>query len=107
MIAKWIGDAQGVDGIYSVWIAMRRYPWLPPIDFKDTYATTGEDIMKAADRLVRIEDSTVTVDDLGMLPDKNFFESLRFLIVVRFILQRKCWLGIHILGFLSLVGPTL
>ncbi|EKM81818.1 hypothetical protein AGABI1DRAFT_118889 [Agaricus bisporus var. burnettii JB137-S8] len=64
MIAKWIGDAQGVDGIYSVWIAMRRYPWLPPIDFKDTYATTGEDIMKAADRLVRIEDSSVSVDDL-------------------------------------------
>jgi chloride channel 3/4/5 len=66
MIAKWIGDAQGIDGIYAVWIAMRRYPWLPPFEFKDTHATTGEDIMKAADRLVKIEDSTTTVEDLGM-----------------------------------------
>ncbi|KAF9453587.1 Cl-channel protein [Macrolepiota fuliginosa MF-IS2] len=64
MTAKWVGDAQGIDGIYSVWIAMRRYPWLPPVDFKDTQAATGENIMKSADRLVKIEEGNVTVTDL-------------------------------------------
>lgn len=66
MTAKWVGDAQGTDGIYPVWIAMRRYPWLPPVDFKDAQAATGEDIMKSADRLVTIEDGNFTVADLGV-----------------------------------------
>lgn len=67
MTAKWVGDAQGTDGIYSVWIAMRQYPWLPPVDFKDTQAVTGENIMKSADRLVKIEEGNVTVADLGKM----------------------------------------
>lgn len=68
MTAKWVGDAQGTDGIYAVWIAMRRYPWLPPVDFKDSQAATGESIMKSVDRLIKIEDANATVGELGMHP---------------------------------------
>ena len=66
MTAKWVGDALGTDGIYATWIAMRRYPWLPPDDFKDTRKDTGESIMKSADSLVKIEDGVTTVGELGM-----------------------------------------
>lgn len=67
MTAKWVGDALGTDGIYATWIAMRRYPWLPPDDFKDTRKDTGESIMKSADSLVKIEDGVTTVGELDHL----------------------------------------
>ena len=35
MVSKWVADALGQDGIYASWIALRRYPWLPPIEFRD------------------------------------------------------------------------
>lgn len=35
MISKWVTDAFGPDGIYASWIALRRYPWLAPIEFRD------------------------------------------------------------------------
>ncbi|KAH9984423.1 Cl-channel protein [Russula vinacea] len=35
MISKWVADAFGPDGIYASWIALRRYPWLAPIEFRD------------------------------------------------------------------------
>lgn len=66
MTAKWVGDAQGIDGIYAVWVAMRHYPWLPPVDSKDIEPLTGEGIMKGVDKLIIIEDGTMTVSDLGM-----------------------------------------
>lgn len=66
MTAKWVGDALGTDGIYATWIAMHRYPWLPPVDFKDFRQETGESIMKSADSLIKIEDGALTVSELGM-----------------------------------------
>ena len=35
MVSKWVADALGPDGIYASWIALRRYPWLAPIEFRD------------------------------------------------------------------------
>jgi len=35
MISKWVADVLGQDGIYASWIALRRYPWLAPIEFRD------------------------------------------------------------------------
>ncbi|KAF5362525.1 hypothetical protein D9756_002456 [Leucocoprinus leucothites] len=67
MTAKWVGDALGTDGIYATWISMHRYPWLPPVDFKDTKKATGESIMKSVDRLVKIEDGAITVGELEHL----------------------------------------
>ena len=66
MTAKWVGDALGTDGIYATWIAMHRYPWLPPVDFKDFRKDTGESIMKSADSLIKIEDGVFTVSELGI-----------------------------------------
>ena len=63
MISKWVGDAMGQDGIYTVWIAMRRYPWLPPGDYGDS-GETGADIMKPLSEIIVIEDGITTVKQL-------------------------------------------
>lgn len=64
MTSKWVGDALGTDGIYAVWIAMRRYPWLPPVDYRDK-GQTGADLMKPIEELTVIEDNVLTIHDLG------------------------------------------
>jgi len=64
MTSKWVGDALGKDGIYSVWIAMRRYPWLPPTDCKDK-GESGSNLMKPFEELVVIEDGKHTLLELG------------------------------------------
>ncbi|KAJ7355661.1 Cl-channel protein [Mycena albidolilacea] len=73
MTSKWVGDAFGKDGgIYAVWIAMRGYPWLPPVDFEDK-GDTGAQLMRPLERLVVIEDEQDTVLSLdGMLNDHDF-----------------------------------
>jgi len=63
MTAKWVGDALGKDGIYSVWIAMRRYPWLPPIDYRDQ-GESATSIMRPVSRIISIIDGTTTVREL-------------------------------------------
>lgn len=56
MVSKWVGDYFGKEGIYSIWIAMRAYPWLPPSEYRDR-GETAADIMKpAADLVVIAED---------------------------------------------------
>src|SRR5437016_776026 len=64
MTAKWVGDALGKDGIYAVWIAMRGYPWLPPVDYLDK-GETGAQMMRPAESLVVIEDGDCTIRELG------------------------------------------
>ncbi|KAJ7626366.1 Cl-channel protein [Mycena polygramma] len=73
MVSKWVGDAVGKEGgIYAVWIAMRGYPWLPPVDFEDK-GDTGAQIMRPLGRLVVIEDERETVADLDrLLKDHDF-----------------------------------
>lgn len=63
MTSKWVGDAMGKDGIYSVWIAMRRYPWLPPVDYRDK-GETGASIMVPLSQVISIEDGITTVREL-------------------------------------------
>jgi chloride channel 3/4/5 len=55
MIAKWVADAFGTDGIYASWIALRRYPWLAPFEFRDN----GE---VAADRMTPVRGLIVLHD---------------------------------------------
>ena len=56
----------GKDGIYSAWIAMRRYPWLPPVDYRDK-GETGANIMKPLSQVVVVEDGVTTVAELKAL----------------------------------------
>ena len=56
----------GKDGIYSVWIAMRRYPWLPPVDYHDK-GLIGANLMKPLSQVIVIEDGVTTVGDLKRL----------------------------------------
>jgi chloride channel 3/4/5 len=81
MTSKWVGDAFGKDGIYSVWIAMRRYPWLPPTDYKDK-GEFGLDLMKPFEELVVIEDGKYTLLELG---EFLFLQSRK-----NFVLQENC-----------------
>ncbi|KAH9893401.1 chloride channel [Cubamyces lactineus] len=56
MVSKWVADAFGKDGIYSTWISMRQYPWLPAArEFRDKGQTAGH-VMKSATNLVVIQD---------------------------------------------------
>ncbi|TFK39947.1 Cl-channel protein [Crucibulum laeve] len=72
MTAKWVGDALGQDGIYSVWIAMRRYPWLPPVDYRDK-GESGASLMKPIEHLIVIEDEGTTINGLdNVLTEYDF-----------------------------------
>ncbi|KAI0923449.1 hypothetical protein AcW1_006407 [Taiwanofungus camphoratus] len=55
MVSKWVADYFGKEGIYSIWIAMREYPWLPPAEFRDKGETAAH-VMKPASDLVVIHD---------------------------------------------------
>jgi len=71
MTAKWVGDALGKDGIYTVWIAMRKYPWLPPVDYRDKGETAAQ-VMTPIEKLVVIEDGC-TLRELDNLVKKYRF----------------------------------
>lgn len=64
MSAKFVGDALGKDGIYNVWIAMRKYPWLPPVDYNDK-GQTAADVMRPFGSLVKLEDEKLTLKEIG------------------------------------------
>ena len=70
VVSKWVADAFGKEGIYSVWIAMRQYPWLPPDEYRDQGQTAAQ-IVKPVESLVIIHD-----DEMSTLKDLNtFFET--------------------------------
>jgi chloride channel 3/4/5 len=64
MTSKWVGDALGKDGIYAVWIALRQYPWLPSVDYRDD-GQTGANLMRSVESLVVIEDCKNTVAQIS------------------------------------------
>lgn len=64
MVSKWVADAFGKEGIYSQWIALRRYPWIPNAEYRDN----GEDasyIMVPYNRLVKIDGEESTLQKLS------------------------------------------
>ncbi|PPQ62897.1 hypothetical protein CVT24_006295 [Panaeolus cyanescens] len=63
MTSKWVGDAMGKDGIYAAWIAMRQYPWIPPVDYRDG-GEIGTNVMKPLSELVVIRDGITTLGEL-------------------------------------------
>ena len=65
MVSKWVGDAFRKEGIYSRWIALRQYPWLPYTDYRDK-GETATGIMIPFDSLVTITSQGCTIRDLGM-----------------------------------------
>ncbi|KAF7289525.1 Chloride channel protein [Mycena chlorophos] len=74
MTAKWVGDAFGKDGgIYAVWIALRGYPWLPPVDYQDKKPDIGAQLMRPVDRLVVLQDHGETVAGINNLLNEHDF----------------------------------
>jgi len=70
MIAKWVADSFNVGGIYTVWLAMRRYVWLPQTEFRD-YGKTCEGYMRPLDQLAVINGQDSTVRSLEAFVAKN------------------------------------
>ena len=65
MVSKWVADAFGKDGIYSAWIAMRQYPWLPAREFRDQGQTAAQVMKSAANLVVVAEDADGNGDGAG------------------------------------------
>ncbi|KAI0286118.1 chloride channel [Russula aff. rugulosa BPL654] len=57
MISKWVADALGPDGIYASWIALRRYPWLAPIEFRDN-GEIAADAMTPVNNLIVLHEGS-------------------------------------------------
>ncbi|KAI0272312.1 Cl-channel protein, partial [Gloeopeniophorella convolvens] len=57
MVSKWVADALGQDGIYASWIALRRYPWLKPFEFRDN-GEIAADVMTPAHNLVVLHEGS-------------------------------------------------
>jgi len=57
MISKWVADALGPDGIYASWIALRRYPWLAPFEFRDN-GEIASDAMTPVNSLIVLHDGS-------------------------------------------------
>lgn len=65
LVSKWVADAVGgKEGIYTVWIALRRYPWLPSEEYRDKGETAAE-LMTPVERLVLVDNRTCTLASLG------------------------------------------
>jgi len=66
LVSKWVADAFGKEGIYSQWIALRRYPWIPYTEYRDN----GEDassIIIPYNKLLNINAETSTLQELREL----------------------------------------
>lgn len=66
MVSKWVGDAFGKEGIYSSWIALKNYQWLPSAEYKD-HGETAANIMVPYDRLVTINAERVNLKELAAI----------------------------------------
>ncbi|CDO69766.1 hypothetical protein BN946_scf184766.g11 [Trametes cinnabarina] len=93
MVSKWVADAFGKDGIYSTWIAMRQYPWLPAREFRDKGQTAAH-VMKAASNLVVIHDDGqgCTIKELDELVKRHTYHGFPVLYgdqLLGFVLRDK------------------
>ncbi len=69
MVAKWVGDAFGKEGIYHTWIALRNYPWIPSNEYRDK-GETAASILVPFDDLVTIGAEGLTTQHLST---SNYF----------------------------------
>ncbi len=64
MSSKWVADSFGKEGIYAIWIALRRYPWVSSAEYRDG-GRTSESYMTPIENVATI-DETSTVGSLRM-----------------------------------------
>jgi chloride channel 3/4/5 len=66
MVSKWVGDALGKEGIYTAWIALHKYPWLPTAEYRD-HGETASSLMIPFERLSVVVSGVSTVEQLGII----------------------------------------
>ncbi|GJE98065.1 Cl-channel protein [Phanerochaete sordida] len=76
VVSKWVADALGRDGIYTVWIAMRRYPWLPPGEHRDSGQTAAQIMTPAPDLVVLRDGAPRSVAELLAFARAHRFHGL-------------------------------
>ena len=59
MISKWVADAFVPDGIYASWVALRRYPWLAPFEFRDNGEIAADAMTPVGNLVVLHENSSL------------------------------------------------
>lgn len=64
MASKWVGDALGKEGIYTAWIALHDYPFLPASEFRDN-GESAEGYMVPTKDLVTIDARRTSLRVLG------------------------------------------
>ncbi|KZP21056.1 Cl-channel protein [Athelia psychrophila] len=96
VISKWVADAFGKDGIYGVWIAMRKYPCLPPIHYRDKGETAAH-IMTPVERLVVLQDGCTLrdIDDLVKKHKYHGFPVLHGAELVGYVTRDKLMMAIE------------
>ena len=65
MVSKWVADAFGKEGIYSRWIALHKYPWLPNAEYRDK-GETAANVMISYENLVTVNAYGCSLRELGM-----------------------------------------
>jgi chloride channel 3/4/5 len=66
MSSKWVADSFGKEGIYALWIAMRRYPWVSSTEYRDG-GRTSVSYMTPADNVTLVDEDVSTVGHLSAL----------------------------------------
>lgn len=97
VVAKWVGDALGKDGIYSVWIAMRQYPWLPPGEYRDQGQTAASIMKPVQDVVVIHNEQDASIRDLLELAKQSTFHGFPVVngeMLVGFVVREK--LRVHL-----------
>ncbi|KIP04518.1 hypothetical protein PHLGIDRAFT_109438 [Phlebiopsis gigantea 11061_1 CR5-6] len=92
VVSKWVADALGKDGIYSVWIAMRQYPWLPPSEYRDQGQIAGQIMKPAHDLIVVVDDQTTSLKELLDFARKHGFHGFPVVsgeMLVGFVVREK------------------
>lgn len=106
MVSKWVGEFFSREGIYSSWIALRGYPWLPTPEFRDA-GETAASLMRPLSELVTIRDCECSANDLTRLLQHHSFRGFPVVQdrneVVGFVTRIKLQMFIDMLPQESLV----
>ncbi|KAF8328365.1 chloride channel [Cantharellus anzutake] len=63
LVSKWVADSMFPDGIYTTWIKLHNYPFLPNSEFRDR-GEIAEDLMTPTRELAVIDGRITTLDEL-------------------------------------------
>lgn len=64
MVSKFLSDYISSDGIYTAWIRLHDYPFLPTAEFQDS-GEVAADCMVPLNEIICVEGTKLSLRDLG------------------------------------------